>query len=636
MPSLEEIREALRTDISVYGRRCVRIVDKQSRVVPLELLPAQRKVVEALERQRQQGLPQRVIVLKSRKTGVSTLIMAIMMQRATQLPNRNALVVAQDRKTAGELFEVGEKMYQRLPEHPQLDLKPVLRNRRYLRLMHFGEPSREARRRGRIGLDSKIEADGARELEAGRGYTYHDLHLSEVAFWPDRGKLTSLLNAVPDGPDTMIVMESTAKGYNHFRSLWIAAENGDSPFATVFISWLEDPDCWLPFSDDAERAEFEADVGTGAYGEDEPGLLERGAALEQLHWRRWAIGAKCGGSLDDFHQEYPSTPEEAFIASGRMFFDKALVSAMIDRAKRTDPQIPSPDNPGPERGLLKAARTQQRQGANAIFEVPTKVEWWPAQATGFGRSHPFIRRFEEPFAGHRKGEACPDCEGPGHDCDSCGGSGQVEQDIPQGRYVLFVDPASGEETDEGDPDWHAMQVVDHRTKRHVAAYHSRIDPDLLGLEAFKLGLYYNTALIAVEITGGYGGTIVRSLNKDLGYRPNRIYRRKRELTPGEKAMDLLGWQTSIATKPALEATGKRLLREAPPAVLRDRLTALQLRTYIKDHKGRTGAEKGAHDDLLMGWLGAQHIAYLVRPPSDTKPKRQTSWTRPVMHPEAGY
>src|SRR5690606_10310059 len=44
-------------------------------------------------------------------------------------------------------------------------------------------------------------------------------------------------------------------------------------------------------------------------------------SLEQLNWRRNTIKNKCSGSVDTFHQEYPSTAEEAFLTSGRPRFD---------------------------------------------------------------------------------------------------------------------------------------------------------------------------------------------------------------------------------------------------------------------------------------------------------------------------
>ena len=32
---------------------------------------------------------------------------------------------------------------------------------------------------------------------------------------------------------------------------------------------------------------------------------------DQLQWRRWCIANNRQGNIDTFHQEYPSTPEEA-------------------------------------------------------------------------------------------------------------------------------------------------------------------------------------------------------------------------------------------------------------------------------------------------------------------------------------
>lgn len=625
---LDALRERLRTDSAFYARHCLRIVDKRAQVVPLEPRPAQLKVELALEAQRRAGKPQRVIVLKSRKTGVSTWVMGKMIQRTTLQANRRALIVAQDGDTGGELFGIGERMYARLPEDSRLRLKPIIRNQRHQRSLLFGEPSREARRKGEMGLDSLLRVDTANEVQAGRGFTYHDLHLSEVAFWPDVRKMVALLNAVPDEPNTMIVKESTANGYNHFRADWKRAERGESEYAPVFISWLEDPDCWRPFSSDTERESFAGEVGTGPYGEDEPGLVEMGASLEQLAWRRWAIANKTEGDLDTFHQEYPSTPEEAFLGTGRPTFDRALVARVVAGTQLTDPVAPRPGE-GPEVGVLLEGKTIERRGRHGKFDVPVSVQWADRDVTGFGPRHAFWRVWERPRAAVKAGEPCPACEGG---CEACGGSGRVLRDIPAGRYVLCVDPMSGEEDDLGTHAWHALQVIDHRTKRQVAEYRSRLDPDLIAREAFKAGLYFNEALVVVEVTGGYGWPIVRTLHFDLHYR--RVFMRKAEEHKQERQADRLGWETNRATKPSLEAGAKELLREGSHGI-RSRLLAEEMTTYVMNSRGLSRAEAGANDDLLMSWMIAQHVAQLVPAPSDKKP-RTTTATRPLLNERGGY
>ena len=61
------------------------------------------------------------------------------------------------------------------------------------------------------------------------------------------------------------------------------------------------------------------DSGPATSASHQTGLF--GATLEQLHWRRRMLyGTKIGGDLNLFHQEYPTTPQEAFVSSGRKVF----------------------------------------------------------------------------------------------------------------------------------------------------------------------------------------------------------------------------------------------------------------------------------------------------------------------------
>ena len=55
---------------------------------------------------------------------------------------------------------------------------------------------------------------------------------------------------------------------------------------------------------------------------------------EQLHWRRRCIANKCNGDIEQFHQEYPSTPEEAFIASGRPKFNQQSLKKYREKQEK--------------------------------------------------------------------------------------------------------------------------------------------------------------------------------------------------------------------------------------------------------------------------------------------------------------
>ena len=52
-----------------------------------------------------------------------------------------------------------------------------------------------------------------------------------------------------------------------------------------------------------------------------------------MTWRRWSIANNCGGDEELFAQEYPINPEEAFVSTGRCYFDKEKVIARIQKLK---------------------------------------------------------------------------------------------------------------------------------------------------------------------------------------------------------------------------------------------------------------------------------------------------------------
>jgi hypothetical protein len=207
-------------------------------------------------------------------------------------------------------------------------------------------------------------------------------------------------------------------------------------------------------------------------------------------------------------------------------------------------------------------------------EVPTGGLWVPEEKTGFQPAHPFWKVWEHPR--------------------------------PDRQYVLFHDPARGEENARGDSDYHALQVIDHESLQQVAVYRSKLDADLVAYQALLGGLYFNEALIAVEVTDGIGVSIVKTwLWLEYGYR--RLYYREDEKSPDRDSLEDLGGTTNRQTKPQMEAGMAQLLREATDGV-RCRDTALELNTYVDHGGGKHGADTEAHDDLLVAYMGAQEVA----------------------------
>jgi hypothetical protein len=604
----------IRKDHELYAERLLKVVDESAELVPLNYRPAQQKVAAAVAAQRDAGLPVRVNVGKSRKTGVSTAVQGIGLQDLLLTDNRRGLVVAHLKDSAAELFEIASTMYANLPDDPQL--KPPLayvQNSADRKMFWWG--SRAAINRGEKdrGRNSRLNIDTAQEVQGGRGKTVHFLHCSEIAFWQDARKALALLNAVPDVPGTVIICESTAQGFNFWKDHWDRAERGEGRFVNVFISWLEDPQCAAPFTSEEARARFIESIGVASVtvpkkvAAEEPYLFEKmGATPEQLYWRRLTISDKANGDVDWFHQEYPATPEQMFVGSGKHVFPVQLQRSALDAAEFWAPRA--------EEGVFIASGHTTRWMPNGTVEVPTGAIWVPREKTGFDAEHPFWRLWlprenEEAVAAPR-----------------------------DHQYVEVVDPAGTNDTVSGaDPDSWAIQVIDHHSLEQIAAWHGRLDPDQITEQAFLAYLFFNEALTGVEVTGGWGNAIVEDLSKRYGHR--RLFRRQKLLYAKDQSAEstsqtTLGWQTNRQTKPHLLAGTTELLREETHG-MRDRATALQLTTFVwngEDGKSKTaGADVQAHDDLLMAWMIAQQIAGLVRPRPKQKPRVSSSVPRNLRH-----
>jgi hypothetical protein len=560
----------------------------RSKLVAFELRPTQRRLWDTLAAQRRQGLPMRAVILKARKLGFSTFAQGLLLQRTTLRPLHSAIVVAHNQSTAGVIVAMAELMYAHLPDiaDAELRLKPQIANRRRFKEIRFGPPDRFTafNERNYGSGHSSLLVDTAKEFEAGRGHTFHSVHGSEVAFWPDlRRKLAALLNAVPtDDPDTLVLLESTANGHNDFKVLWDKAQEG-SDFAPFFAAWHEDERYRRPLTEHA-RANFE--VGEHQWGTDEPELVERyGLDLEQLHWRRWAIENLAQADLNIFHQEYPSFPEEAFLATGQTVFGGVLIQkALRDAAEASEPR----------QVALGAATRTERRSRRGVVEVPSSV----------------------------KIEA--------------GGPWEIWQEpADDGQYVIACDPASGEESPDGA--FFGIQVIDHKTRAQCAQLEIRLEPDLIAEQVLLAALYYGRhrrPWVAVERTGGYGLAIIDVLFHEYGYR--QMYTKRRADKPTGSYADRLGWDTTRATKGLLHEEAMALLREGTHGIRSLRL-ARQMETYVRRGSGRTGPIAGAHSDLLLAWMIAQTIASEKPPRADRKPGRiRQITTHGTRYPVTGY
>lgn len=593
---LEAVRERLRTDTPLWGRECGVIIDKQRQQVPFILNEGQLELDRRLEEQRAAGKPMRAAILKARQLGFSTYAQGKLIQRATMTANYHTAVVAHDRETGAKLYRIGQRFYTHLPD----EIKPEIASHRRSQYLHFGEKGDAAWIDGGRWPDSTYYVDTAAETDAGRGGTFAAIHGSEVAFWPDmETKLIALQAAVPDDPETLLLLESTANGHNAFKDFWDKAVRGENDYIPFFWPWWKDPSYSLSFPNEREREAFV--VGQGPYGEDEPDLLERfDLTLEQLHWRRKTIANKSAGRVDLFKQEYPSFAEEAFLTTGHRVFDPKFVTAIP--VSITDPRQPTGEHPGPELGSFRATQERpfsDRSGGRIMR--PEEPEWVPDPAGIWRIWHP-----------RKKPIYRPD---------------------PDDRFVIGVDVSGGERKNTKDPAWNAIQVIDHKTREQVAEYRSRADEMTLAEQCFLAAQFFNDAWLAIEITGGWGGAVARRCGNDWNY-PFMYHRERLDDLRG-KEQDTLGWDTTGKTKPHLIANGQEMLRDGSHGV-KSALLADEYLHYIRNETGKTEPEPGHFADLLMAYLIGQFVANLLpmRRPKNKSP-RQRMQHRPA-NPVTGY
>jgi hypothetical protein len=276
------------------------IQKKDLTVEPLRLSEpfawAQDGLCAEIERQYNLGLPVRIIVLKGRQVGISTASEGVLFNWCFLHPGTQSLVIAHDTKASQHLFGMAKLMWEEWPFRSA-----------------YHEKHNSQKSLGWLETRSAMSVSTAKNAGSGRSFTYHAVHCSEVGFWEDPDRLMVGLNqSIPYKHGTIVIYESTANGVgNWFHEEWLRAVHKESNFVPLFFPWFN-------------HSEYRIDATTLRAVdllEDERDLSERhGLDLAQLAWRRHAIANLCMGDENQFHQEYPCSPDEAFLSTGTHIF----------------------------------------------------------------------------------------------------------------------------------------------------------------------------------------------------------------------------------------------------------------------------------------------------------------------------
>lgn len=312
-------------DFEFWAATCVNITHKLTgQIQPFILNRAQRHLLEAIETQRRRCRPLRIILLKARQWGGSTLIQIYFAWiQIIHRQNFNSLICAHVKDTAATIRGMYSLLLDQYPTHQWPgEGKPSLR-----------PFEGSANTRVINGCGACITLASCDNQDAARGHNYSLAHLSEVAFWKQsqRHTPTSLVRAICSGialePYTFVALESTANGVgNYFHSEWLRAVKGLSDKTPVFVPWHMIDIYSLPLSEHPN--DFAATLT-----DYELSLWHAGATLQAINWYRHKLRET--GQHHLMMAEYPSTPDEAFASSANAVFATQSVERL--RQNCTDP-----------------------------------------------------------------------------------------------------------------------------------------------------------------------------------------------------------------------------------------------------------------------------------------------------------
>lgn len=299
--SRREARERRRTDLAAYAGDCLTIRTKTGALSPLVFNRAQQHIHAQLEAQRAKTGKVRALILKGRQQGCSTYVGGRFYHRATHSRGVRVFILTHEDAATQNLFE----MVDRFHEHCPADEKP-------------STGAANAKELNFDALDSGYKIGTAGTKGVGRSSTIQLFHGSEVAFWPHaETHAAGVLQAVPDMPDTEVILESTANGLgNFYHQTWRDAETGANDFIPIFVPWF--------WQDEYRKL---ADISLTEEEREYRDLY--GLDDEQIAWRRAKIVQLKDAAL--FKQEYPATAAEAFQQSGH---DSYIAPALVARARK--------------------------------------------------------------------------------------------------------------------------------------------------------------------------------------------------------------------------------------------------------------------------------------------------------------
>ncbi len=246
---IAKVVERCRSDFEYCSRNFFWIPMKNRSEKLFSLWSGQQLLLEFMMRLKAKGKSQRILIIKGRQLGCSTLIEALIAWRCMFFANVVAFVVADEPARAAKLFSIMQYFVRRSPWW----LQPMISSFEYKDGLVFQNKNEEDRRVN-PGLNSQVVVNAANKMTGiAQGYSVNAAHLSEFPSWSDSEARTiieeDLGNALAEGPETFAFLEGTAKGAGRYaHKLWVKSFNlgDDSKWAPIFLPSFFEPSRVLP------------------------------------------------------------------------------------------------------------------------------------------------------------------------------------------------------------------------------------------------------------------------------------------------------------------------------------------------------------------------------------------------------
>lgn len=549
-----EGRKAIKNELAKYPEKLIElfmvIVDKDQKTVPFFLNDVQIKLKDILNKafeDFQKGLRNHLmfLLLKGRQQGFTQFITAYQLAWAITHRNFAGFTLADNADNTEVIFTDKAKFpFDKLPEYIQPTQK--YNNRRELHFQKFDAS----------GLNSRMRISTAGARDVGRSKTLNFFHGSECAFWKD---INSILTGLGEAltRNCVSILETTANGFNAYKTLW---DDDNNNWEKLFFSWWDTKEYRMNFESPLHKKAFIKAIKDSIPNDDaesEQWCLARLkwlrqdklVDLEQAYW----YYSKWKDIRGAVRQEYPCNPKEAFLSTGKNYFDVAVLDRRLAKLKKENKVI--------AQGFFEYEYTTEKYTKNKVIDTET-ISW-------IDNVQGEIKVFLEPS--------------------------------PKMPFVMGADTASD------GTDNNIAQVIDRNGLQYATCKVAK-DEDLFAEQMYCLGWYYNSALIVPEVNHSTHPT---KMLLERGY-PN-VYVRGRADAPVDMAQHIqprYGFRTDMNNRPSMLGLLRQLVRDNPEYI-NDIDTINEMLSFVRDDTGKPTAEVGEHDDRVIAYAIALQTAILT-------------------------